>query len=67
MFLWSLVSTFFFFAQFVAAHLKECNKPEKAKKHMFEVNDGKRKVGCQIPWSDSEWPFLGSSGSNWGF
>lgn len=32
---------------------------------MFEVNDGKRKVGCQIPWSDSECPFLGSSGSNW--
>lgn len=32
---------------------------------MSEVNDGERKVGCWVPWSDSEWLFLGSSGSHW--
>lgn len=32
---------------------------------MFEVDDGKRKLGRCILRYDSERPFLGSSGPNW--
>lgn len=31
MFLWNLVSNFFFFAYSVAAHLKDCHKTRKGK------------------------------------